>query len=119
MVNFEEKLLDCGKDRGLCLLSLFVPGGQCWVQARAVSIVNGGIFWTPFLLSCLGCCIGSAVNRQRVRDSFLIKGSVCMDCMLYVLCGPCAATQEYREITSRIGLNKSLILSQFNALLMR
>lgn len=53
------------------------------------------------LLAQFTCCIGSALNRGKVRERYDIPGSFITDCLLYMCCGICMGTQEYREVQLR------------------
>jgi len=43
-------------------------------------------------------CILQMGTRRDVRDRYGIRGGACRDCCSSWLCGPCALTQERREI---------------------
>jgi len=103
MADFEEPLLGCLADFCICLVAFCVPCGACCMQAQAVDRAtqgNEGVFMPLLCVCCLGC-IGAAINRGKIRESFSISGSFVNDCLIWSCCGPCAATQEYREVRTR------------------
>ena len=50
---------------------------------------------------CGMCTMGFAWNRSKVREKYDLKGGIIVDFCLYIWCGCCAATQEYRECRAR------------------
>lgn len=77
------------------------------MQASAVSKATQHGMGTPYLWQlaciCINCpCIGYAINRGKIRDTYNINGGGgCGDICIHCWCGPCAACQEYREVKSR------------------
>jgi Cys-rich protein (TIGR01571 family) len=77
--SFEEPLLGCFKDPGSCVLTAVVPCGGVCLQAKAVSTATEEGFCGAFLLGvCLGC-IGTGLNRRKIRKRYNIAGSYAND----------------------------------------
>ncbi|OMJ70776.1 hypothetical protein SteCoe_31171 [Stentor coeruleus] len=102
MVDFDENLFGCLSSLSICSIAL-IPGGCCILQAIAVDrALEKGIIGAC-IFSCMLLCIGSSLNRARIRDRYNIEGSHLKDCLIWICCTPCAATQEYREVRRREG----------------
>ena len=101
MADFEEPLCGCFSDIFSCCCAFIVPGGYCFIQSKAVSIATGESMVVPFILPCLLCCIGGAMNRGKIREKHKLDGSFVVDCLLHWCLGCCATTQEYREARKR------------------
>lgn len=94
-------LCGCFHDCFVCLMVMFVPCGFCYYQGMAVSKATAEGCCVPCLCPLLCCCIGAAVNRGRIRDSYLIEGSMCSDICIHIFCSPCGVCQEYNEAKMR------------------
>ena len=101
MADFDEGFCGCFEELFSCACTFLVPVGYCFIQSKAVSITTGESMVMPFILPCVLCCIGGAMNRGKIRKSLNLKGSFLTDCLLHWLCGCCATTQEYREARRR------------------
>ena len=107
MGEFEEPLCGCLQDLCSCCIAFVVPGGVCWLQASALGTATsretgGGTgVCVPFLCVCCFGALGGAWNRGQLRRQFSIRGSFLADCCIWLFCGFCAATQEYREVKNR------------------
>ena len=102
MVDFDENLLGCFSELPVCCFSL-CPGSCCVIQAIAVDRAQGRGKILPYLQSCCLFCIGASINRGLIRDRYSIDGSFLKDCLIWIFCVPCAATQEFREVNRREG----------------
>lgn len=104
--NFEYGLCGCFSACGTCCLACCCP---CVVygknQQRAAK--KEGCF-SDCLIFCLAsscglhCCVG-ANGRGIIRGMRGINGGFLGDCCAHFCCGPCALTQERRELES-VGL---------------
>lgn len=101
MTNFEEELCGCCSDVKVCLWGWCVPFGLICIQASAVNKATGTGATVPCLLVVFLGCIGGAINRGKIREHYGIHGSFINDCFTWAYCAPCAACQEYREVSSK------------------
>lgn len=101
MAQFDEALCGCLSELCSCLVAWCVPGGYCFLQAKAVDIATQEGMVVPYILPCLLGCIGGAINRGKIREVYKIDGNFVTDCLLHFLCTLCAVTQEYREVNHR------------------
>lgn len=109
MGDFNEKLFGCFASPPVCLFLFYCPAFICCVQAVASDRAIKEGKCVPCLCGlCLGC-IGMAYNRSRIRNRFLISGSLCSDLCVHCCCTPCAVCQEYREVNKRTEQDKKLI----------
>lgn len=101
MSGFQEELCGCFSDWLSCVVSYFVPYGPCLLQSCAVSEASQ---FNPVLACILDCCllcIGCAINRGKIRQSYSIEGNFLVDCLIWLFCYSCASCQEYREVKRR------------------
>jgi Cys-rich protein (TIGR01571 family) len=103
MVDFDENLFGCLSQVSLCCVSL-IPGACCYLQAVAVDRSQEKGILSPCILSCFLLCIGASINRGQIRDRYHIDGNYLKDCLIWLICIPCAATQELREVNRREGI---------------
>lgn len=68
---------------------------ETWYSAGQVPFFVGA--WIPHLLCPFMPCIG-AYFRWQMRSRLMIKGSHMRDCLLWLFCVPCVATQEAKQI---------------------
>jgi Cys-rich protein (TIGR01571 family) len=101
MSQFNEALCGCLSGPWSCIVGWCIPGGYCLLQALAVKKSTNQGMLGPYLLPWLLMCIGAAINRGKVRETFKIEGNFFSDCLLHICCPVCAATQEYRETVRR------------------
>ena len=101
MSNFNEDLFGCMVDMSVCLWGTCVPCGAQCLQAKAVDKATGQGPLVPCLLVTCCSCIGGAINRGKIRERYGIEGSFVNDCVIWWICGCCAACQEYRETKKR------------------
>jgi uncharacterized Cys-rich domain len=103
MNNWQEELFGCFSNTNICLWGWCIPCGFVCLQAVAVEKATGGE--SGRVISCLLfliCgCIGGAINRRKIRNSYGIDGSLLNDLLIWWLFGACAGCQEYREVSSR------------------
>lgn len=102
MGDFDENILGCFSDLQICCISL-IPGSCCCIQAVAVDRAQGKGLLSAYVLSCCLFCIGASINRGLMRDRYNVDGSFLKDCLIWIFCVPCAATQELREVNRREG----------------
>ena len=102
MVDFDENLFGCLSQLSICCVSL-LPGACCFIQGIAIDRAQEKGVLTPFCLSCCFLCVGASINRGQIRDRYHIDGSFLKDCLIWIFCIPCAATQEFREVNRREG----------------
>ena len=97
---------NCLKDRGICLIGYFLPGGYCCLQAIAVDrAVHEGII-IPYILASNLLCIGGTINRVRIRHNYKIAGDNFQNCMDYVHSPKHTTIQEYNDSTLRLNFNR-------------
>jgi len=101
MTNFEEELCGCCSDVKVCLWGWCIPCGIVCIQASAVNKATGTGATVPCLLVVFLGFIGGAINRGKIREHYKIDGSFINDCFTWMYCAPCAACQEYREVTRK------------------
>lgn len=101
MNTWQESLLSCHRDSYTCAILSIFPLSCCIYQGLIVSQSSKESFISAFFLSLVFLCIGCAINRGKIRDKYLIKGSFISDCIIHSLCTVCAVSQEYREIIVR------------------
>mmetsp|Transcript_20150 Transcript_20150/g.37482 ORF Transcript_20150/g.37482 Transcript_20150/m.37482 type:complete len:676 (+) Transcript_20150:218-2245(+) len=104
---WKADLYGCHQDLCCCLGIFFCPLGCCIAQALVLDTKYEGLL-NPFgNIAC--CCLGAALNRQQYRKEHGIEGSFESDCMTHMFCGPCAASQEWRDHSARgkIQFNKT------------
>ena len=99
--KWNEHLFTCYKDMYSCAIISIFPPACCIYQGLAVNRSSGESFLSAFCLSFLFLCIGGAMNRGKIRDKYLIKGTFINDCAIHLFCTICAVSQEYREIIAR------------------
>lgn len=91
-----------GKYVPKCLLATFCGYlGVGVVQSQTFNIKDRGRV-VPLICAISLCCFGAAYNRGKIRKFFRLKGSFCMDCLIYstpLLC--CACIQEFSETKKR------------------
>jgi len=95
---------DCGTCRLACHFASIVYGEN---KTRLTHLTNqgrphptGGDGLGSDCLIHFFCCgwICQIGERKRVRERYDIDGNCCYDCCAVCFCGPCALTQESREI---------------------
>ena len=85
-----------------CMVSCFCPvAGTACVQKTAIQMFEPQTANRAFLIACLGCCIGNAVNRQKIAATYGIESNYCKDAVVYCFCWVCMSTQEYLEVVWR------------------
>ena len=91
-----------GKYVPKCLLATFCGYvGVGLVQSQTFNLKDRGRV-LPLICALSLCCFGAAYNRGKIRKFFRLKGSFCMDCLIYstpLLCFACV--QEYSETKTR------------------
>lgn len=101
-MSFSEPFCGCLSDLFSCVLVCLCPLGPCVVQASTVEKLTGQPFLNACLLASLTCCFGQAYNRGLIKQQMGLNKSYFEDCLIYLLCADCAATQEYREVEYRV-----------------
>jgi len=94
-------LCGCLQDCCIVLAVVCLPCGFCVVQGKAVSSATSENCCVPCCCPIVLCCVGAAINRGRIRDSFLIEGSLLEDLCVHIFCSPCGVCQEYLEAKAR------------------
>ncbi|XP_030444208.2 cell number regulator 2-like [Syzygium oleosum] len=105
-------LCGCFDNPSNCLITCFCP---CVTFGQNAEIIDKGSTSCAFAgaLCCLMfhffCCsyCYTCTYRTKLRKLYSIPGSQCGDCCLHHWCGPCALSQEYRELQNR-GFNPSI-----------
>ena len=95
---WDVKFLDCCLAAPVCMLACMCPA-----VVQSMSFYKreqkNSCLRCLFGQSC--CCIGLSLNREKIREFYDIKGSACMECLLYTcICCCCHAylsTQEFRQ----------------------
>lgn len=100
-MSFHENFCGCLKRPPSCLVAFFVPAGVCCLQGKSLDKAYKRSCWGPCLLGVFFCCIGTGINRSKIRRHYEIEGNRCCDCLIHLFCSPCAASQEYREVLHR------------------
>lgn len=80
MSEWHEDLFGCTKDLYGFLILLTFPFACCVYQGLAVNRSSGDSCISAFLCSLVFLCVGSAINRGKIRDVYLIRGSFLSDC---------------------------------------
>jgi Cys-rich protein (TIGR01571 family) len=104
MSAWKAPLFSCWLNPCECCCVCCCPiGGPCYVQANAAVKAKAHETCTiPFLLACFLGCIGTTINRGKIREAYKItEGSCFMDFITHLFCMPCAVCQESNEHTVR------------------
>lgn len=99
--EFNEPLFGCLSDCKLCFCAILLPGGICCIQARAVHEATGQDLLSALALPWIVGCLGAAINREKIRFAYNIKGNLFQDLCLECFCPICAVTQEALEVRHR------------------
>ncbi|XP_060593593.1 cornifelin homolog A-like [Ruditapes philippinarum] len=87
--DWTSGLFDCMQDKMNCALVCFcAPCVQCHLGTRIGECLCMPLFVQGALLTM----------RTRLRTLGGIQGSICNDCLVTALCGPCALCQMKREL---------------------
>ena len=101
--EWEESLFSCFANIPICLIVSILPAGTCIVQAAAVNkATHDGMAVPCILIYCL-LQIGGAINRETIRKTLDLDGSLATNIAIWCCCPSCAACQEYREVSSHSG----------------
>ncbi|XP_076953435.1 protein PLANT CADMIUM RESISTANCE 3-like [Bidens hawaiensis] len=101
--RWSSSLCSCCSDVPNCCLTCWCP---CITFGQIAEIVDKGntscgvhgiIYALIEALTCCGCMY-SCVYRTKMRSQYGLQESPCNDCLLHLLCEPCALCQEYREL---------------------
>ncbi|KAJ3142864.1 hypothetical protein HDU90_002735 [Geranomyces variabilis] len=108
--DWTHGLFDCFSDIGTCCVAACFPCCQYGKNKQALNKSDGccgDCCMYCVVASCgFGPCLASG-GRATVRAKYNITGDGCSDLCAHWCCGPCALTQEKREIEAMIaaGLN--------------
>ncbi|XP_052115189.1 protein PLANT CADMIUM RESISTANCE 2 isoform X1 [Arachis duranensis] len=111
-VEWSTGLFDCLSDIKNCLITCLCPCftfGQIaeMIDRDASSCAISGALYAMILFFIGSPCLYSCIYRTRMRRQFLLKETLCLDCIVHFFCEPCALCQEYRELQNR-GFDMSL-----------
>lgn len=74
-LHWRSNLCGCMDDCGSCCFTFFVPFGYVCIHIKTTNkFVASGYRKRTYCLACLGCCIGCALNRFRIRYEMDIAG---------------------------------------------
>lgn len=112
MGGWDINIFDCNKNIVMFVWSCCVPCGMVCMQTVDAKLTdsdkNAAVI--AALLACCCGCIGSTINRYRLRDKLDIKDSVVMDILFSCFLPCCAVTQEYITVmSSKKGNAKTMI----------
>ena len=93
---WEANLCSCFNLLPVCAISCFCP---CIVQGISIWELNQSGGCGECLMGCTCLCVGLALNRNRIRKVYRIKGNCIADCLGFFFCYPCLTTQEFIHIT--------------------
>lgn len=111
--EWSNDLLSCFDDCGTCFISWCFPSITYGSNKRRLEHLQikgvpdpeqGGVFSSDCAMHCcIMFCFGagwvlSMASRGSTRARYNISGGTCADCLASAFCGPCALTQESREI---------------------
>ena len=96
--GWTEGLFGCTNDITSCLITWCLPGGLCFIQAKAVDKATQQGMFVPYCLVCCLGVLGGALNRETIRNKLGLEGSCVTSCLVWCYCSHCAACQEYREV---------------------
>ena len=74
--GWTEGLFGCTNDITSCLITWCLPGGLCFIQAKAVDKATQQGMFVPYCLVCCLGVLGGALNRETIRNklgSFLFN----------------------------------------------
>ena len=80
-------------------------GGICCLHGIFGGAIQGILIWEFGPLASLahfGSCVGCAFSRTALRKKYGLEENCFGDWCIWYWCGPCAVTQEYEEIRTRI-----------------
>ncbi|CAH1799655.1 unnamed protein product, partial [Owenia fusiformis] len=92
---FQQGILGCFGNMGVCVISFFLPCIQAGRNAEAVG--------DNFILTCVGIFIPLvnlyflSENRAKIRHMQSIRGDTASDCAYIIVCGPCSLSQLAAE----------------------
>ena len=101
MIKWEENLFGCFGNTPYCCLVTILPFCYPVFQGCIVQKVTRESWSNACCLPLFCCCIGSAINRRKIRDRYLIPGNFCGDCLIHCFCPCCAICQEHNEVKNR------------------
>lgn len=97
MGGWKYNLLQCGENPVMCLWACCIPCGIACMQSTAAKYADKDNKHAPtvaFLLSCCCGCVGSIINRYRLRQKAHVTDSLIWDILSWCFCPCCSATQE-------------------------
>ena len=97
-------LFECSQNPSAFFIACCVPGGSCCIQMvnARISTRDGSAWKIVCILDCCLPVLGCAINRYYLRKALGIIDSVLFDCVFWLYCPSCAATQEYIETMDRM-----------------
>eukprot|EP01001_Neometanema_parovale_P000807 NODE_10913_length_571_cov_173.120536_g10635_i0.p1 GENE.NODE_10913_length_571_cov_173.120536_g10635_i0~~NODE_10913_length_571_cov_173.120536_g10635_i0.p1 ORF type:complete len:137 (+),score=24.14 NODE_10913_length_571_cov_173.120536_g10635_i0:56-412(+) len=105
--DWNEGLFGCLEDPKLCIITYCFPVCQlAHIKATLEDHPCGVMDLCP-LCCCVPCY--KVMLRGQIRERAQISGSLLSDLLVSWFCGPCALTQEVRELRGR-GFRPSMCL---------
>jgi Cys-rich protein (TIGR01571 family) len=109
LINCSNCITDWPKNICGCCRNIRIFGvsclicGQICLSARIAGEIqkdktSNSYAISAFLLSACLCCVGSAINRSRIRRKYEIGGCCLCDCLTHMFLPWCAITQEWRQV---------------------
>ena len=96
--DFESDLFNVCEDSGACMKGFFCP---CLLVGE-IHEKMGQSHWAFCCLSLIGNNLGLACARRgMIRHAFNLHYTPCGDCLAVTCCGPCAAIQEYNQVSKK------------------
>ena len=97
--DFQTGLLDACADPAVCLKGVFLP---C-VLVGEIHEKMGQEFWSFCCLNFFGNHWGlGCARRGMIRAAYNLNHTPCGDCLAVTCCGPCAAIQEYHQVSQKV-----------------
>ena len=97
------KFCGCCDNIPMCCFLMCVPGSICYLNIYISAQAQNNLCVPCVMVICFGC-YGVAFNRKKIREHYQIKGSYCLDYLVWCSYPLCASLQEYRESIERAKL---------------
>jgi Cys-rich protein (TIGR01571 family) len=115
--GWEAEFCKCFDNAAMCLFACFVPcGGLCMqvIDAKLTLKAENAAMVACLCSFCL-CCYGAGWNRTNIRKEDKVEGSYFVDCLLHLVCGLCAVTQEWQHVMKKKKGDNKKTICNFNA----
>jgi Cys-rich protein (TIGR01571 family) len=109
--NWHTSTFEFKENCCMCMWAWCIPFGFACMQCTDAKVaVDPSEGVKAFLCAWCLCCIGGAINRGKIRETFSLEGSFILDCMCEWCCPCCSVTQEwYHVMKEKKGDGKKLI----------